>query len=139
MRTVYMNLLLLFLAGCSTGISYGPAPDIVFDPGKVFRMVGHVQKWHFSFQTLSVPQEDGVRLVVLNSMSIKMFDITVLDKNIVVHNKRDRFPTAAVQAFARFARANLRQATCSDEKIVYKDPKTRAVFEAAFTEEGPCK
>lgn len=139
MRIIYMNLLLLFLAGCATGITYEPAPNDVFKPETVWRTVGTVQKWQFSFQTLSVPQADGVRLVVLNGVGIKMFDATVLDNRVVVHNKQDRFPTAAVQAFARFARAHLRDCVCTDEKIVYRDTKTRAIFEAAFTEEGPCK
>ena len=137
-KIILVCLLISSGLGCSEKLVYKPAPTQVISLAQATQLAGTVHPWGVSFTAVAQRQNADVRLVVLSTLGVKLLDVLVGPKTAEVYFKHAQFPPAAVRAFIRLARQELRGA-CPGPVILYHDKPTRADFELHVQGEEICR
>lgn len=124
--------------GCTKQLVYKPASEQVISLTESVQCVGTVSPWGLDFTAIAHQEQDHTRLIVLSALGIKLLDAAVFADREEIYLKQEKFPVVAVQAFIRFARAELATA-CPPENIQYRDTRTRATFKATVKGGSLCR
>lgn len=121
----------LFLTGCSS-LHYAPAPTTVLDSSKVVRASGVLNPYGLAFESVSVFDGEGVRVVVLTALGVKLLDMYVTPARTTVYFVQPALPGRVQKAFSRWAK-NYLMYPCPAENFNIKDARVRGTFEGERT------
>ena len=133
---VFFLIVSSMLLACSPKVVYKPTPKQVITLPQAVQLVGTVQPWGLDFTAVAARHEDGVRLLVLSAVGIKLLDLGVWPTRAEIYFRQEKFPSVAVEAFVRFARSTFKT-DCVAEEILYRDV-SRAIFEGQIIGENKC-